>query len=113
MINIKNLNPNKIYIDEKTFFITFGMLRSKILTLEKLWKLYFERIDVSEGIDVNKPSASKERIVWHYHYFLDKGFKFQLDILSGYLWILAILLFQTLMVLIIVVLLTELATVKL
>ena len=36
MINIKNLNPNKIDIDEKTFFITFGMLRSKILTLEKL-----------------------------------------------------------------------------
>ena len=113
MINIKNLNPNKIYIDEKTFFITFGMLRSKILTLEKLWKLYFERIDVSEGIDVNKPSASKERIVWHYHYFLDKGFKFQLDILSGCLWTLAILLFQTLMVLIIIVLLIELATGKL
>ena len=35
--------------------------------------LYFGRIDVSEGIDVNKTSASKECIIWHYWYFLDKG----------------------------------------
>ena len=36
MINIKNVNPNKIDIDEKRFFITFGILRSKILILKKL-----------------------------------------------------------------------------
>ena len=35
--------------------------------------LYFGRIDVSEGIDVNQTSASKECIIWHYWYFLDKG----------------------------------------
>ena len=28
--------------------------------------LYFDRIDVSEGIDVNKTSASKECDVCHY-----------------------------------------------
>ena len=39
--------------------------------------LYFERIDVSEGIDVNKSSASKECDICHYCYFLNKGFKFQ------------------------------------
>ena len=39
--------------------------------------LYFDRIDVSEGIDVNKTSASKEGDVCHYWYFLSKGFKFQ------------------------------------
>ena len=39
--------------------------------------LYFERIDVSEGIDVNKTSKSKERDICHYWYFLNTGFKFQ------------------------------------
>ena len=38
--------------------------------------LYYERIDVSEGIDVNKTSASKECIVCHYSHFLYKGFTF-------------------------------------
>ena len=28
--------------------------------------LYFDRIDVSEGTDVNKTSASKECVICHY-----------------------------------------------
>ena len=39
--------------------------------------LYFDRIDVSEEIDVNKTSASKECDICHYWHFLNKGFKFQ------------------------------------
>ena len=39
--------------------------------------LYFDRTDVSEGIDVNKTSASEECDICHYWYFLNKGFKFQ------------------------------------
>ena len=39
--------------------------------------LYFDRIDVSEGIDVNKISASKECDIYHYWYFLHYSFKFQ------------------------------------
>ena len=35
------------------------------------------RIDVSEGIDVNKTSASKECDVCHYWHFLNDSFKFQ------------------------------------
>ena len=31
--------------------------------------LYYDRIDVSEGIDVNKAGASKECILCHYCYF--------------------------------------------
>ena len=31
--------------------------------------LYYNRIDVSEGINVNKTSASKEYNVCHYWYF--------------------------------------------
>ena len=41
--------------------------------------LYFDRsgIDVSEEIDVNKTSASKECDTCHYCYFLYYSFKFQ------------------------------------
>ena len=45
--------------------------------------LYFDRIDISEGIDVNKSSQSKEWDICHYRYFLDKGFKFQLNVCNG------------------------------
>ena len=38
--------------------------------------LYYDRIDVSEGIDVIKTSESKECDICHYWYFLNKGFKF-------------------------------------
>ena len=31
-----------------------------------IWIQYYDRIDVSEGIDVNKTSASKECEIWHY-----------------------------------------------
>ena len=39
--------------------------------------LYDDRIDVSEGIDINKKSASKKCDICHYRYFLNKEFKFQ------------------------------------
>ena len=39
--------------------------------------LYYDRIDVSEGIDVNKTIASKECDVCHYWYFLNYSFNFQ------------------------------------
>ena len=39
--------------------------------------LYDDRNDVSEGIDVNKTSQSKECDICHDWYFLNKRFKFQ------------------------------------
>ena len=39
--------------------------------------LYFDRIDVTEQIDVNETRAPKECDISHYWYFLNKGFKFQ------------------------------------
>ena len=42
--------------------------------------LYFNRIDVSEGIDVNKTSASRECDICHYRYFLNYSFKFHPNI---------------------------------
>ena len=38
---------------------------------------YFDGIDVSEGTDINKTSASKECGDYHHWYFLNKGFKVQ------------------------------------
>ena len=45
--------------------------------------LYFDKIDVSEGIDVNKTSASKECDICHYWYFLNYSFKFQPNVCNG------------------------------
>ena len=39
--------------------------------------LYYDRIVISERIDVNKTSKSKECDINHYRYFSDKGFKFE------------------------------------
>ena len=39
--------------------------------------LQYEKIDVSEGIDTNKTSASKECMLCQYWYFKDVGFKFE------------------------------------
>ena len=39
--------------------------------------LYYDRIDIFEGIDVDKISASKEFDVCHYWYFLNYSSKFQ------------------------------------
>ena len=40
--------------------------------------IHCNRIYVSEGIVINKASASKECNICHYWYFLDKVFKFHL-----------------------------------
>ena len=38
--------------------------------------LHYDRIDVSEGNDINKTSESKECMLFHYWYFKDIGYKF-------------------------------------
>ena len=45
--------------------------------MNKIKVLYDDRIYVSEGIDVNKTSPSKECDIFHYWYFLNKHFKCQ------------------------------------
>ena len=39
--------------------------------------LQYEKINVSEGIDTNKTSASEECMLCDYWYFKDVGFKFE------------------------------------
>ena len=45
--------------------------------------LYNDRTDVSERIDVNKTSESKECDICHYWYFLYKKIKFQTNVCNG------------------------------
>ena len=39
--------------------------------------LQYERIDISEGIDIHKTNALKECMLCHYWYFKDVTFKFE------------------------------------
>ena len=60
--------------------------------------LEYERIDISEGIDVNKTNLSKQCDICHYWYFKDIGLKYQLYLCNGChdvmqkIWVLIILL---------------------
>ena len=39
--------------------------------------LEYDRIDISEGIDINKTNASKESNICHYWYFLSNYFSYE------------------------------------
>ena len=45
--------------------------------------LQYERIDVSERIDLNKSDKSKERMICHYWYFKDIGYKHEPYVCNG------------------------------
>ena len=46
--------------------------------------LEYDRIDISEGMDINKSSdKSKECHICHYWYFLDKNFSYQKYLCNG------------------------------
>ena len=45
--------------------------------------LQCQKIDVSEGVDVNKTSASEECELCHYWFFKDVGFKFEKHVCNG------------------------------
>ena len=45
--------------------------------LYEVQMLEYNRIDISEGVGINKTNASKEYDICHYWYFLDKIFKYK------------------------------------
>ena len=45
--------------------------------------LQYQKIDVSDGINVNKTSASEECELCHYWFFKDVGFKFEKHVCNG------------------------------
>ena len=45
--------------------------------------LQYERIDITEGIDLNKSDKPKECMICHYWYFKDIGYKCELYVCNG------------------------------
>ena len=45
--------------------------------------LYYDRIDISEGIDLAKSNNSKECMICHYQFF-NHGFEFQNSVCNGF-----------------------------
>ena len=45
--------------------------------------MQYNKTNVSEVIDVNKTSASKECVLYHYWFFKDIGFKFEDHVCNG------------------------------
>ena len=45
--------------------------------------LEYDKIDISEGIDIDKTNKSKECNICHYWYFLDKNFNYEKYLCNG------------------------------
>ena len=52
------------------------ILIKSVFNKNNIKMLHYDRTDVSEGSDINKTSLSKECVIFHYWYILDKGFRF-------------------------------------
>ena len=46
--------------------------------------LEYDKIDISEGIDINKTNESKEFKICHYWYFKDIDFRYEPHLCNGY-----------------------------
>ena len=75
-----------VMLDLNESIITIKCFRKNV-HIDNIKVLYYDRIDLSEAIDVDKISAPKERIICHYRYFLDKRFKFQPNVCNGQQWV--------------------------
>ena len=64
----------QLYLDDCLYELRFT---------SNTWMLEYDRIDISEGIDVNKTNASKECDICHYWYFKDIGFKYEPYLCNG------------------------------
>ena len=58
--------------------VFFGWMFVAVITM-----LHYDRIDVPEGIDINKTDASKECMLCHYSYFRDIGYDFEQHVWNG------------------------------
>ena len=47
--------------------------------------LEYDKIDISEGIDINKTSTSKECGICQYWYFLNKNFSYDPYLCNGFM----------------------------
>ena len=84
--SLVNKNENNYYYFvflEKGFYRDKFNTQSFYMNVCILSMLCFDRIDVSEEVDINKTSAPKECNICHYWHFLNKGFKFQPNVCNG------------------------------
>ena len=51
--------------------------------LYEVYMLEYDKIDTSEGIDINKTMASKECDICHYWYLLDRNFNYKPFLCNG------------------------------
>ena len=54
-----------------------------LLWVKRIKLLEYDRIDISEGIDVNKTSLSEECDICHYWYFKNIGFRYEPYLCNG------------------------------
>ena len=82
----KQLKFRSITIIVRSVFEESGKYYPQIFLDECLYEvqiLEHERIDVSQGIDLNKSHRSKECDICHYWYFLDKNFDYESYLCNG------------------------------
>ena len=82
----KILKLHNITITVRSVFEKDSKYYPQVFLDECLYKIYmleYDRIDISEGIDVNKTNASKECDICHYWYFKDIGFKYDPYLCNG------------------------------
>ena len=82
----KTLNLHISIIVARSVFEGEGKFYPQVYVGECLYELYmleYDRINISEGIVVNKTNASKECDICHYWYFKDIGFKYEPYLCNG------------------------------
>ena len=63
----------QVFLDDTLYELSTQNVNCK----QYIKMLEYDRIDISEGIDINKENLSKECDICHYWYFKDIGFKFE------------------------------------
>ena len=79
----KPLKFHNMTITIRSIFKEGGKLYPQDFLDDALYELHiqkmleYERIDISEGIDINKTNLSKKCDICHYWYFKNIGFKYE------------------------------------
>ena len=81
----KQLKFHNMIITIRSVFEENGTLYPQVFLDDTLYelKIEYKRIDISEGIDINKTNLSKECDICHYWYFENIGFKYEPYLCNG------------------------------
>ena len=82
----KMLKLHMLTVIVRSVFKEVGKYYPEVFLDECLYEvliLEYDRIDISEGIDIKKTNASRECDIWHHWYFLDKKFKYEPCLCNG------------------------------